>query len=340
MEIEEMPKDEQRYAVRAGDLLVVEGHANPQEIGRCALAGPEAQGLLHQNHLFRLSGSCLLPRLAEYLLNSPSSRSHWLARSGTSSGLYTISRRALLDLPLPVIPTALQRRIVEVLDAVTEAERSIEAAIAKQRSLRGDIFAGLVADDCEGRRVTDVVELPSGQVDPRGMPYREQVLLAPDHVESRTGRVIGKETAEFQGAVSGKYVVQPDDVVLSKIRPALRKVALADFVGTCSADMYPLRVTSEVLPKFLWVTLLSEEFSRFAESVSGRTGIPKLNRKDLALYSMCVPPLNDQQRIVETLDAWDLKVANDEHELQKLRVLKQGLADDLLSGRVRADAVA
>lgn len=104
--------------------------------------------------------------------------------------------------------------------------------------------------------------------------------------------------------------------------------------------MYPLRVTSEVLPKFLWVTLLSEEFSRFAESVSGRTGIPKLNRKDLALYSMCVPPLNDQQRIVETLDAWDLKVANDEHELQKLRVLKQGLADDLLSGRVRADAVA
>lgn len=184
------------------------------------------------------------------------------------------------------------------------------------------------------------MELPSGQVDPRGMPYREQVLLAPDHVESRTGRVIGKETAEFQGAVSGKYVVQPDDVVLSKIRPALRKVALADFVGTCSADMYPLRVTSEVLPKFLWVTLLSEEFSRFAESVSGRTGIPKLNRKDLALYSMCVPPLNDQQRIVETLDAWDLKVANDEHELQKLRVLKQGLADDLLSGRVRADAVA
>lgn len=143
MEIEEMPKDEQRYAVRAGDLLVVEGHANPQEIGRCALAGPEAQGLLHQNHLFRLSGSCLLPRLAEYLLNSPSSRSHWLARSGTSSGLYTISRRALLDLPLPVIPTALQRRIVEVLDAVTEAERSIEAAIAKQRSLRGDILRAL-----------------------------------------------------------------------------------------------------------------------------------------------------------------------------------------------------
>ena len=86
-----------------------------------------------------------------------------------------------------------------------------------------------------------VVSLPKGQVDPRREPYSSMVLIAPDHVESSTGRVLVKQTAEEQGAVSGKYSFSAGDIVYSKIRPYLRKAILADFDGICSADMYPLR---------------------------------------------------------------------------------------------------
>ncbi|GAA0350385.1 restriction endonuclease subunit S [Streptomyces blastmyceticus] len=342
-EIEEMPQDEQRFAVRTGDLLVVEGHANPQEIGRCAMAGPEVDGLLHQNHLFRLCGNRTLPKLAELLINSPQARRHWLARSATSSGLYTINRKALSDLPLPIIPVDVQRRIVEFLEAASEVACAAEVKIAKLRTVRQGVLEAAMQSataDWHQRKLTDIVQLPTGQVDPREMPYLDQVLLAPDHVESRTGRVIGRESARAQGAMSGKYIVRPGDVVLSKIRPGLRKVVVADFVGTCSADMYPLRPTGEVLPEFLWAELLSETFSKFAESVSGRTGIPKLNRKDLSSYVMVLPPLADQRRIIEVLKGIMEEERVAEVSVAKLRTLKQGLADDLLSGRVRVGDVA
>ncbi|MDX3231068.1 restriction endonuclease subunit S [Streptomyces sp. ME19-01-6] len=161
-----------------------------------------------------------------------------------------------------------------------------------------------LALDWPTRKFTEIVRLPVGQVDPRKQPYRDQVLLAPDHVESGTGRIIKRESAESQGASSGKYVVRPGDVVLSKIRPALRKVVLADFAGTCSADMYPMQPTEDVLAEFICTILLSEEFSQYAENMSGRTGIPKINRSDLAGFSVRVPPLNEQRQIAEVLNAF------------------------------------
>ncbi|MFI7893431.1 restriction endonuclease subunit S [Streptomyces sp. CACIS-1.16CA] len=180
-------------------------------------------------------------------------------------------------------------------------------------------------------KLTDLVALPTGQVDPRKLPYREQPLLAPDHIESGTGQIIELRTSASQGASSGKYVVRPGDVVLSKIRPALRKVALAEFNGTCSADMYPLRSGPDVLPKFLQVELLSKRFSDFAESVSGRTGIPKINRAELASYMVRLPAISEQRRIVKIVDAFAELERSMEREIAKLRITRRSLIDERLA---------
>lgn len=185
--------------------------------------------------------------------------------------------------------------------------------------MRSDVRA-----DWPLRCLTDLVSLPVGQVDPRAEPYRSRVLLAPDHIESRTGKILKRESAADQGASSGKYVVEPGDVIFSKIRPALRKVALADFYGTCSADMYPLRPGEEITAGFLAIVLLSEDFSRYVESLSGRTGIPKVNREDLARYFFQLPPLGEQRRIVEVIDAVAAQERAVNASIVKLRSVRHG----------------
>ncbi|GGO07774.1 hypothetical protein GCM10010116_15670 [Microbispora rosea subsp. aerata] len=181
------------------------------------------------------------------------------------------------------------------------------------------------------RRLVDVVELPKGQVDPRRKPYSGQPLIAPDHIESRTGRILQVQTAAQQGASSGKYVIQPGDVVYSKIRPALRKAALSTFCGLCSADMYPLRPTEEIESRYLLAVLLSEDFSKFAEGVSGRSGIPKINRGELKEYSLALPSKAEQRRIAEILDTLDSQLLTIDLVLEKLRRFSQGLVESLLS---------
>ena len=49
------------------------------------------------------------------------------------------------------------------------------------------------------------------------------VLVAPDHIESETGRLLARQTASEQGAISGKYLFNRGDIVYSKIRPYLRQ---------------------------------------------------------------------------------------------------------------------
>src|SRR5690606_31877419 len=43
-----------RMLLEPSDLLVVEGHGNPDEIGRCALWDGSVDGCVHQNHLIRV----------------------------------------------------------------------------------------------------------------------------------------------------------------------------------------------------------------------------------------------------------------------------------------------
>ncbi|MEW2590942.1 restriction endonuclease subunit S [Micromonospora aurantiaca] len=176
----------------------------------------------------------------------------------------------------------------------------------------------------------DVVDLPRGQVLPTAEPFRSQVLIAPDHIESRTGRVLSLETAVSQGAISGKYQIEPGDVLLSKIRPALRKVAYSSVHGLCSADIYPLRARAEIDPKFLLAVLLGSRFGQFAESLSGRSGIPKINRKELAEFRVALPPPREQRRIAEILESADEAIRSTERLTAKLRMAGQALLKDLI----------
>jgi type I restriction enzyme, S subunit len=100
-----------------------------------------------------------------------------------------------------------------------------------------------------------------------------------------------------------------EDVTYSRIRPYLRKAVFVDFRGVCSADIYPLRVKSPKLdPNFVKWSLVAEPFTEYANRLSGRTRMPKLNRKQLFGFRYTHPPLSEQHRIVAELDALQVEV--------------------------------
>jgi len=135
------------YAVAPDDLLVVEGHANPWEIGRCAIVQPAQVGLLYQNHLFRLRARRMLPNFALLWLNSPSAQRYWWRTCATSSGLNTINTRQLKKLPVLVPDFSEQARIVELAASLSSRSGAEEQKLVKLRALKG----GLVDDLLTGR---------------------------------------------------------------------------------------------------------------------------------------------------------------------------------------------
>lgn len=146
--LEATRREEITYSLCKGDLLVVEGHANPDEIGRCALVGAHAAGMLYQNHLFRLRSPSVIPEFGELWLNSELSRRYWVRRCATSSGLYTINSKMLASLPFPEITPPDQARVIEPVASLNtqlvHERESLTQLLRVRTGLLEDLLTGQV----------------------------------------------------------------------------------------------------------------------------------------------------------------------------------------------------
>lgn len=163
-ELEASDSEAREKALAPDDLLIVEGHANTSEIGRCAVADEQVSGMLFQNHLFRLRATRLLPAFALLWLNSGYAQAYWRRHAATSSGLNTINRAKLSLLQVVVPPPAEQRMIAERKAAIAtriEFESQLHAKLKAEKS-------GLMDDLLTGRvRVTPLL-VRTGQMEAEG----------------------------------------------------------------------------------------------------------------------------------------------------------------------------
>ncbi|KAA1150489.1 restriction endonuclease subunit S [Pseudoalteromonas fuliginea] len=346
----------EEFVVNTGELLVgMDGDFNVVRwLGTKALLNQRVCKIqsisaeLHQGFLFWY----LQPKLKDIHATTPQTTVKHLS----VKDIYAIEK--------PNLNFFEQEMVADVLDTIDSQIRKTETIIAKLRQVKQgmlhDLLTRGIDENGELRPsyedaselykptelgwipkgwtedyLTNMIDFPSGQVDPKVNPYSEMFLVAPDHIESRTGRLLSKETAREQGAISGKYLFNKDDVVYSKIRPYLRKAYLAEFKGICSADSYPMTAKKGVLPKFLHMIILSENFSSFAESVSMRSGFPKINRTELSEYKTYWPKESEQEKIIGRYEQLIETLDEEQSQLSKLTLVKSGLMDDLLTGKVR-----
>ena len=159
-------------------------------------------------------------------------------------------------------------------------------------------WLGEVPEHWGVKKFTHCASIRNGQVDPTKKPYCDFTLVAPNHIESGTGRLIAQETAVEQGADSGKYLCKKGEVIYSKIRPALAKACISPSNNTiCSADMYPIQGMSGLTNEFLFWSLLSTWFTSLVILESDRVAMPKINREKLSEVMLPVPPVIEQKEI-------------------------------------------
>lgn len=251
-----------------------------------------------------------------------------------------------IKLCIPVLED--QKKIATILSKVDEEIEKTEQIISQTEKLRNGLMEKLLTrgtgytklkktelgetpEEWEVVNLGEVAKITNGQVDPKQEPYRSMILIAPNHIESSSGAIIAKESAEAQRAISGKYFVDQGDIIYSKIRPYLKKVVLADEQCLCSADMYPIKGTNKLNSIFLFYTLLSNDFTDFANSNSARTGIPKINREELNAYKFALPPLKKQEKIGDILSMIDKKNSANKRFGAKLIFLKKGLMNNFFN---------
>lgn len=132
-----------------------------------------------------------------------------------------------------------------------------------------------------------------------------QEYIRGEHFEPANLRLIGRSTLG-DGKHGSAFCMRfrPGDVLYVSRNPQLRKAAIADFEGICANTTYVCRAKEEyLLQDLLPFIMQTESFVEYTiRNKRGSTNF-YLNWSDIAGYEFALPPLEEQRRIVEALQA-------------------------------------
>lgn len=331
-------KESATRLVEPGTILVV---------GRSGvLAHTLPVGIVRQRSAFNQDIKAIVPNSCydpEYIALYLRAKQGLVLKDGVKRGptVHSLIADFLEELEVPNIPLEDQRRIAARLKAqLAEVETAWQAAqtqVSESKSLVDAILRhGAVVSDIEPLVLGDVVRIDARIVDPTDPTLSLLPHVSAENISSVTGKLHHVRSAAEDGMESGKYLFDAGDVLYSKLRPYLRKATVANFAGLCSADMYPLKFDdNRIDPEYIRTVLVSDAFTAYANELSARSRMPKLNREQLLAYKFGLPSIDKQRRIVhrqiaELADAATLHAAltAQQHDLAMLpqRLLAQAFA--------------
>jgi type I restriction enzyme S subunit len=313
--------DLERFRLLTGDLLVCEGG----EVGRAAIWEAPVDECYYQKALHRLRPRRRFdPRLMVELLRYWSDRG-LLANYVGQTSIAHLTREKLADVPMPVPPHEEQRAIAGVLSDVDALIGGLDRLIAKRRDLRRVAMQQLLtgqtrlpgfSGEWEAKYMKDIAplqrgfDLPTSKIrqGPHPVVYSNGVL---NHHSNFMVKGPGVVTGR-SGTIGNVHFVEED------FWPHNTSLWVTSFKGN--------------VPKFVFYLLATIGLERFSTG----SGVPTLNRNDVHSHRVRNPRSTEEQvAIAAVLSDMDAEIAALEQRLAKTRALKQGMMQELLTGRTR-----
>lgn len=139
-----------------------------------------------------------------------------------------------------------------------------------------------------------------------------------EHLEPGDLRI--RSWGNVADGVTFTSVFKPGQVLFGKRRAYQRKVAVADFSGVCSGDIYVLETKDAqvLLPELLPFICQTDAFFEHAVGTSAGSLSPRTNWTSLADFEFVLPSIQEQARLVDLLSQF-------ENALESYRALKESI---------------
>lgn len=283
-----------------------------------------------------------------------------LTRRASGTTFLEISGREFGSVGVPLPPLSEQRRIAEILDTLDEAIRGTEQVIAKLQQMKQGLLHDLLTRGIdENGELRDPARHPGQFKDsPRSLiPCTWAVTPVGGLCQLLNGLAFKPEdwtdaglpiiriqnlngSQEFNRsarAVPSRYVIAPGTLLFSW--SGNRGTSFGPFIWNGPEgilNQHIFRVTPNPSTYAPWLFFALDLVRQHAErSAHGGSGLVHIRRGDMLNFSLATPPSDEQRRIATAIESAESRVGCEAATLAKLRTLKTGLMDDLLTGRVR-----
>ena len=282
-------------------------------------------------------------------------------RLSAKNSVDSVRRNMISEMEIPLPPLPEQQKIAEILSTVDTKIEVIDQQISKTQELKKGLMQRLLT---KGIGHTEFKDSPLGEI-PKGWEVANLGDIS--EVKGRIGyRGYTKadlvEKGEGALAIGGAQISKENRLNLTKpvylnwekyeespeIKVNVGNIVFAQrgtLGRTALIESLPERATinpSMVLiknitcnNKLLFYYLCSSHVQNIVSSISTSTAVPMISQKQIKAFKIGLPPMNEQERIAEILSSVDDKSVLLNEKKKTYKKLKQGLMQQLLTGKVR-----
>ncbi len=283
----------------------------------------------------------------DYLFYKLNRNKYFLAFD-SGSGQTNLKKSEILACPVALPPTkAEQTAIATALNDADVLIQKLEQLIAKKRNIKTGAMQELLKpkEGWEEKQLGEVALLKA-RIGWQGLTTAEY---------KKSGDYFLITGTEFKNGYidwancfyvdenrykQDKYIqVKEHDVLVTK-DGTIGKVALIKFVpkpATLNSGVFVIRpLENSFHPEFFYYLLLSEVFAIFLSQLSAGSTINHLYQKDFVTFKFKQPKtIKEQAEIAVILSDMDNEIHELEKQLEKYKMMKQGMMQVLLTGKIR-----
>lgn len=212
---------------------------------------------------------------------------------------------------VPVPPLEVQCKIVRILDKFTSISTELLNLLSIELSSRQNQYEHykntLLKNYSNEANTTlkDIAEYSKDRIN--AVELNEDNYVGVDNLLQNKQ---GKRKSEHIPKEGNSTRYHINDILIGNIRPYLKKIWLATNEGGTNGDVLAIHIIKEdINPKYLYNILSSDQFFDYDNNNAKGAKMPRGNKEAIMNYKFFLPNINEQNKIVNILEAFE-KISN------------------------------
>lgn len=332
------------YNVQKGDVFFTRTSETPDEIGITAVLLDEPQNTTFSGFILRARPvvDVLDIDYKRYCFSADVVRKEIISKCTYTTRALT-NGRVLSKVNIFVPPKPEQKAIAEALSDTDNLIQSIENLIDKKRKIKQGAMQQLLtgkkrlpgfSGEWEHRNVESFGEIITGGTPPTGVKaYWNGSIPWVTPTDITSTKNIYTTDRKITNTGLSKLRKLPKNSVLITCIASIGKNAVIKKDGACNQQINAIIPSNGYDSDFLYY--IFESNKSYLLSNAGITATNIISKKDFALIEFLVPKLDEQKAIAQVLSDMDAEIEALEEKLKKYKTIKQGMMQELLTGRIR-----
>ena len=270
-----------------------------------------------------------------------------LGKYVSTTALPSLSGRPIGAISIPIPPPDEQRTIAEVLSDVDGLIESLESLIAKKRAIKQATMQRLLTGKMrlpgfggtwKRMALGEISDIKNGSTpSTRISAYWNGRIpwCTPTDITDISGKYLlaTERNITEEGLASCAASLLPVGALLLCSRATIGEIKIAGLQVCTNQGFKSLVCKDEISNEFLYY-LLKTLKPKLIERAIGSTFL-EIGKREVASIEVNLPPHDEQRAIAAVLSDMDTGIASLEQHRDKIRTLKQGVMQQLLTGRIR-----